>query len=137
MSQRTDTRENAKQRMEGPLHQFQIEEEVRSLYGEPEYRDGDHGQITLIHEGPLRVAVFAFHTGNELHDHRVSGPITVQVVSGRIVFSTDDGRSIEMKKGNLLSLEGGITHSVEALEDSVFLLTVVQVGDPAKQGDEG
>ena len=137
MSQRTQTRENAKQRMEGPLHQFQIEVELKSLYTEPDYRSGAHDQITLIHEGPLRVAVFAFHSGNVLHDHRVSGPITIQVLSGRIVFSITDGRSIEMKKGNLLSLAGGITHSVEALDDSILLLTVVQVGEPAKQRDEG
>lgn len=38
-----------------------------------------------------------------------------------------------MKAGSLLSLEGGIAHSVEALEDAVILLTVVQVGEPAKQ----
>lgn len=83
MSQRTDTRENAKQRMEGSLHQFQIEDEVKSLRAEPAYRGGGHDQITLVHgsgkhgEGPLRVAVFAFHAGNVLRDHRVSGPITV------------------------------------------------------------
>ena len=135
MSQRTETRENAKQRMEGPLHQFGLEDEVRDRRAEPEYRGGEPSQITLIHEGPLRVAMFAFHSGNVLRDHRVSGPITVQVLSGRIVFSTEDGRSIQVASGNLLSLAGGITHSVEALEDAVMLLTVVQVGPPAKQDE--
>ncbi|HEY3268714.1 MAG TPA: cupin domain-containing protein [Armatimonadota bacterium] len=136
MSQRTNVRVNAKQRMEGPLHRFRIDEEIEALRGEPDYGGGEAAQITLIHEGPLRVAAFAFHPGVALRDHRVSGPITVQLLSGRIIFSIEDGRSIEMEPGSLLSLAGGLTHSVEALEESAMLLTVVQVGEPAKQGED-
>jgi quercetin dioxygenase-like cupin family protein len=58
-----------------------------------------------------------------LDEHRAAGPITLQVVRGRVRFATAD-RTVDLSAGMLLALDAGIVHSVEALDDSVSLLTL-------------
>ena len=119
-----ETRINAKVRLAGPMHRFQMDEQIAALQSEEAYRKGNLNQKALVHEKSLRVALFVFHAGNRLPDHTAPGPISVQVLRGRILFTTDEGAREEMAAGDILSLAGGITHSVEALEDSAMLLTL-------------
>lgn len=133
LEERMERRENAKERLAGELLQIPLAREIERLRAECAYVEGQHNQITVAHEGPLRVALFAFHKGNVLQEHRTAGPISVQMLSGRVVFTTETGGRVEMGEGCMLTLAGGIAHSVEALEDAVMLLTVVQTGPPAKQ----
>lgn len=124
MAETEHTRVNAKDRMQGTLHRFNLEDQIAALQGEDAYRQGRMNQKALVQEKPLRAALFVFHAGNRLPDHHAPGPISVQVLRGRIVFSTADGAREEMAAGDMLSLAAGITHTVEALEDSAMLLTL-------------
>ena len=118
------TRVNAKERMAGAVHRFHLDEQIAALQAEDAYRQGRMNQKALVQEKPLRAALFVFHAGNSLPDHHAPGPISVQVLRGRIIFSTEEGAREEMAAGDVLSLAAGITHSVEALEDSAMLLTI-------------
>lgn len=51
------------------------------------------------------------------------GPITVQVIEGRIRFSAES-QTVTLTEGHMLSLQAGLPHAVEASEESAFLLTV-------------
>lgn len=133
MSDRLLVHENAKTRLDRALLRIDLNNESASLKQENTWNEDQSNQITLVHEDALRVALFVFRAGAFFRDHRVSGPITVQALSGRLAFSTEDGEECVLEKGQIVSLAGGITHSVEALEDSEMLLTVVQTGEPAKQ----
>jgi len=78
---------------------------------------------TLIKDGPLRVTLVALASGGVLAEHQANGPITVQVLSGRIRFRVGDEDWV-LEEGDLLSLGAAISHSVDAEQRSVFLLTV-------------
>jgi len=77
------------------------------------------------HEHRLRQTLIALRAGRSLADHENPGEGTVQVLSGRIVLRAGDD-SWSGWNGDLITIPPGV-HSVEALEDSVLLLTVVKL----------
>lgn len=79
---------------------------------------------TLVKNGPLRVTLVALAEGGSLASHRAEGPITVQVLSGGVRFRVGE-KEWELREGDLLSLDGGVEHSVESPAGGEFLLTVV------------
>jgi quercetin dioxygenase-like cupin family protein len=89
-------------------------------------RDASSGRsahtVSGGHENPLRQTVIALLAGQYLHDHDSGGEATLQVLEGhvRLVAGADswDGAS-----GDLIAVPDR-THRVEAVEDSVVLLTV-------------
>jgi quercetin dioxygenase-like cupin family protein len=82
---------------------------------------------TLVKDGPLRVTLIALSPGQGLAQHRADGPITVHVLSGRMRFRAGD-EEWELAERDLLSLEGGVDHSVASSEGCVFLLTLALPG---------
>lgn len=80
---------------------------------------------TLFKNGPLRVTLIVLGPGGELPEHDAAGPITVQVVQGRIRFSTDD-ETHDLASGQLLAAGPGVSHSVTSDDGATFLLTVSQ-----------
>jgi quercetin dioxygenase-like cupin family protein len=78
---------------------------------------------TLVKDGPLRVTLTALGAGASIAQHRASGPITVYVLSGEILFraGADEWR---LESGDLLSLGAGAEHAVSSEAGGVFLLTV-------------
>jgi quercetin dioxygenase-like cupin family protein len=64
------------------------------------------------------------HAGTAIPSHQAEGPLSMQVVEGCLQVRTDS-ESVTLKKGQMLALQAGIRHEVEALEESAFLLTLV------------
>lgn len=73
----------------------------------------------------LRQTVIALRAGTKLDEHDNPGEATVQVLHGRIVVS-GAGRSWEVSDGAMLIIPQA-RHSVTAVEDSAFLLTVAKL----------
>ncbi len=55
--------------------------------------------------------------------HTADGIISVQVLEGQIVFTTEE-QSVELQKGEMLALHENVPHSVLATEETIFLLTL-------------
>jgi len=75
------------------------------------------------HEHSLRQTVIALAGGRRLDDHANPGEATVQVLLGRVRLAAGEV-SWDGAAGHLISVPDA-THSLEALEDSAVLLTVV------------
>lgn len=108
-----------------PLVHVRLEGNLEGLKQEPMWRSSDRNAITLTKEPHLRVVLIAMKKGARLHEHRASGPITIQAVSGSLRLSASD-QILELKPGELAILESAIEHEVEALEESALLLTLVK-----------
>lgn len=76
------------------------------------------------HERTLRQTVVALSAGSSLDEHDNPGEATVQVLSGRILLKSGEV-SWEGSPGDHLVVPLA-RHSVDALEDSAFLLTVAK-----------
>lgn len=113
--------------LSGDILVFEIEEE-RERAADPELigRSGRNAR-TLLKDGPLRVTLVVLGPGGELAEHEAAGPITVQVVEGRIRFGAGDEEH-ELGPGQLLAAGPGIRHRVASDDGATFLLTVSHPG---------
>lgn len=76
------------------------------------------------HEHALRHTLIALMQGRSLADHNSEGEATIYVISGRVRLSTEDA-DWEAIAGDLVATPPS-RHRLDALEDSVILLTVVK-----------
>jgi quercetin dioxygenase-like cupin family protein len=60
--------------------------------------------------------------------HTADGIINLQILEGQIRFNTDE-QSVELNKGQMLTLHKGIPHSVLAKEETIFLLTLTTTSE--------
>jgi quercetin dioxygenase-like cupin family protein len=109
--------------LEAPVLSFSLRSEVEQLRQQPSYLKGDPSGRTLVKEPDLRIVLMALKAGARLQEHHASGPISVQAIEGRLRVRLA-AESFELTAGQLLALESGIRHDVEAIEDSAFLLTI-------------
>jgi quercetin dioxygenase-like cupin family protein len=79
------------------------------------------------HERTLRQTLMALMAGQSMSEHENPGEATLFVLQGRMRLIGDEA-SWDGRKGDLLIVPEG-RHSVEAVEDSVMLLTVAKLGD--------
>jgi quercetin dioxygenase-like cupin family protein len=78
------------------------------------------------HEHLLRQTLIAMAAGRSLDEHESPGEATLQVLLGRVRL-TSDKASWEGSPGDHLIIPDA-RHGLEALEDSVVLLTVAKSG---------
>lgn len=84
---------------------------------------------TLIRTPLLHVVLVAVREGGEVSEHTAEGPITIHVLDGSIELYVQ-GRRHTLGAGMLMSLDGGIAHSVASGEGGLFLLTVLNLPQP-------
>jgi quercetin dioxygenase-like cupin family protein len=72
----------------------------------------------------LRQVLVSLAVGGELPEHDRPGEATLQVLRGRVRFTTVGGDAWEGGPGDLLAIPDE-RHAVSALEDSAVLLTIV------------
>jgi len=118
----------------GFLGGFSIEEEIAR------YRPGDtkagRRAETLIKADGLRVVLVTMRSGITLHEHTAPGPISIHALRGQFRLTFGD-QARELGPGDLASLDTGIAHTVEALVDGAFLLTIGWgSGESGEQGNE-
>ena len=104
---------------------------IEQIRNEEPWIDSDRNAITVFKTNGLRIVLIALHKGAEMIKHTADGLISLQVLEGQISFNTDE-RTVELSKGQMLALHAGIPHSVQAIEETIFLLTLTttKTGDP-------
>ncbi len=76
------------------------------------------------HEHQLRQTLIALRAGQSLAEHENPGEATLYVVRGRVLLRSGDS-SWNGSPADLMIIPDGL-HVVDAVEDSVILLTVVK-----------
>jgi uncharacterized protein (DUF2249 family) len=87
----------------------------------------------LINEPGYRMVLMSMSTGQSIPEHGAPGIITLYVLRGHIVFHAEDS-PCELCAGEVISVEAGVKHRVEALEDSA--LFVLATGKADALGDD-
>jgi quercetin dioxygenase-like cupin family protein len=108
-----------------PVLRFDLSTELERLRRQRSYENGAPSGGTLVKEPDLRIVLIALSAGGRMEKHRASGPISIHAIEGHLRLQLPDGR-VELTAGQLLALEPSISHDVEAIEDSAFLLTIGQ-----------
>lgn len=87
--------------------------------------ESEHGRsaVLVTQDGPLRQTLIALRAGAVLGEHNAPPAASVLVLDGAVTITAESG-TITVAEDQLEVLMHE-RHSVEAVEDSVFLLTVV------------
>ena len=123
----TKTSERSPQHLSGSSLTFDLDQEIAALRQEDAWVRGDHNAKTLVKDVDLRIILIAMKAGAQLPEHHAPHRIAIQVLAGQVRVAVA-GRFTELKAGSLLTLEGGLSHAIEALAESALLLTVAWHG---------
>lgn len=110
------------QPMAAPYLEFDIAREVEQLHREPGRKSGQNAKTLVKHDG-LRIVLIALKARSSIPQHHTEGHISIQAITGHIQIRAQ-GRTFELRSGGLLALDRGVPHDVEAVEESVLLLTI-------------
>lgn len=109
-----------------------------SLTNQLEYNDNRPNiQVLLDTESGKEIRI-VFREKQVMKRHKTPFPIVVEVFEGSIDFGVND-ETHKLEKGDLITLEGNVSHDLTALKDSIVRLslhkgdTVKRVEDVAKK----
>jgi quercetin dioxygenase-like cupin family protein len=106
--------------------EFDVSRELEQLHQEPGWSSG-HNAKTIVKYDDFRIVLIALKAHARLPEHQTEGRISIQTISGHIKVRAQ-GRTFDLPAGRLLTLDRGLPHDVEALEESAFLLTIAWPG---------
>ena len=79
----------------------------------------------IIVTNEMEVARLVLPAGKSLPDHAITSPIIIHCLKGTIELQTERVRQ-SISSGQLVHLEAGNPHSINALKDSEVLLTIIK-----------
>ncbi|MGH9505723.1 MAG: cupin domain-containing protein [Terriglobales bacterium] len=106
---------------EGAALHFDLAREMEQLEHEHPWQAGRNAK-TIVKFGDFRIVLIVMHRESRLPGHHADGRVSVHALSGHIRLQVS-GETFDLKAGQILVLDRGVRHDVEALEDSAFLLT--------------
>lgn len=104
------------------LEVFEIPDLLEHLKQKDDWMNEKSSSLTLHKDGKMSIVLVAMRGSASIGEHRAQGPITVQVVEGRLRVNTDK-ESVNVGQNEIVTLPAGLKHSLDALEDCGFLLT--------------
>jgi quercetin dioxygenase-like cupin family protein len=110
--------------LDAPLVEMDLNKFIDQLKQETTWADSDRNSITVFKSDHMTIVLIGMHANAELKAHTAKGHIIVQVLDGEIKFKTDQ-QTVSMEKGQMISLRENIPHSVSAIQESFFLLTMM------------
>jgi len=82
------------------------------------------GAVALVRDDRLEVMRWVLPAGRSVPEHLAYGPATIQCVAGDTLVRLAAGER-RLRPGRLVYLAAGERHTLEALADSVLLVTMV------------
>ena len=107
-----------------PLLHFNMPEEIRQLRQQDSWRRGTgRSSKTLVKYPDFRLVLVAMKANTVMKEHRAEGRISIHTLIGRLRVKLGN-EVAEVPAGELLALDCGMSHDVEATKESAFLLTI-------------
>ena len=119
----TNQRPNANHTIDASHVNIDIPAIAKQIKNEKTWNESDRNAMTVFKTNGLSIVLIALHQNAVMAKHKVDGLLSIQVIEGQIEFSTEC-KSVNLKTGQMLALHSCIEHSVIAVEETVFLLTV-------------
>ncbi len=125
----TRNRPEGERPLDAPAVRMDFHQRLSQLKNEPMWRQRDRTAITLFHSERMRVVLVALHDGAELPEHRVAGPVTIQVLEGRVTINAG-AEEMVVAEGEAVALQDAVPHRVRAEGESAVLLTLAAGAGP-------
>jgi len=123
----------AERSLDGAWRSFDLPLMLKRIKAEETWRSSSRNAMTLMKSRGQRIVLIALHGKTEIPMHHADGQLSLQVIQGSLRVRTD-AQVVTLKKGELLALHAEIPHSIEAVRESAFLLTLsTDTAHPAEQ----
>ena len=119
----TSQRPQGNRPIDASLVEINLPAFIKQIKEEEAWINADRNAITVYKTNALCIVLIALHKGAEMKRHNAAGIISIQIIEGHILFTTDE-KNVELYKGQMLALHESIPHSVLAKEETIFLLTL-------------
>jgi len=119
----TELRPEGGRLMDAPVVTIDIPNFIKQIKSEPAWKKNDRNAMTIYKTNGVRIVLMALHEGAVMEKHTTNGIVSVQLLDGEINFNTED-HSITLKKDQMVAVHRNVPHSVTAIKESAFLLTV-------------
>ena len=119
----TSQRPEGDRMLDAALVTMDLNQFMEQVKNESTWKENDRNSITIFKSDSMRIVLIGLHEGAELKTHTANGIISVQVLEGHIKFATEP-KTVELQKGQMLTLHKQVPHSVMALKETFFLLTM-------------
>lgn len=96
-----------------------------AIYQDLEYKESKPAIKVLFETAFTKEIRIAMRKGQLMKEHQTPYPIVVEIVDGKLDFGVQ-GNILNLKKGDLIALEGGVPHDLKAEEDSIIRLTLTK-----------
>lgn len=119
----TPKRPEGERTLDAPLVAIDLNKYKEQILSEESWLNNKRNAITVFKSDAMRIVMIGLHKDAELPEHKADGIISVQLIQGHIAFRTANDEQ-KLTEGDMITLHEKIPHSVQAMEDSIFLLTM-------------
>jgi quercetin dioxygenase-like cupin family protein len=119
----TVNRPEGERAIDAPFLTIDLPEFIEQIKNEMTWRERDHNAITVFKDDQLTIVLVAMHPTAEIRTQRPEHLWTAQVLNGSIQLTINE-KNITLQKGQMTAVHAGITYNLQALEESLVLLTV-------------
>jgi len=119
----TELRPDGGRLMDAPVVPINVPEFIQTIKNEPAWKKSDRNAMTIYKTNGMRIVLIALHEDAVMEKHTTNGIVSVQLLDGEINFNVNN-ESFLLKPGQIIALHRNVPHSVAAIKESVFLLTV-------------
>src|SRR5690606_5684522 len=120
----TPQRPEGERILNAPLVEMDLLAFIDQIKNETTWADSERNSINIFKSETMTIVLIGLHENAELKPHKANGTISVQVLAGKIEFSTEH-QSVQIEKGQMIALQENLMHGVKACTESFFLLTLV------------
>ena len=97
--------------------------EINELELSELWKSSDRTAKTLVKQGDLRVVLTLMKAGAVLKEHKADGDVTIHVLRGRVSINVEQ-RALECEQSQMVILNAGVVHSVEAFDETALLISI-------------
>ena len=106
-----------------PKMQFDLQEEIQKLRKEETWLKMGRNAKTLVKYSDFRIVLTLLKAEKRMKEHKAEGRISIHVLTGKVRLHMLEEK-IDLSAGQILALERGLPHDVEALKDTAFLISI-------------
>lgn len=114
--------------IDAPVVAIDLPAYIKQIREEEAWKKYDRNSITVFKSADLRIVLGGLHSGAEMIPHTAEGMMSIQVLEGELNINTDYSDT-RLQTGHVLAIHKGTTYSVKAANESIYLLTMSQVGE--------
>lgn len=109
--------------LDGPLLIFDLPLLMEKIKQEDSWEKSQRNAITLFKSDSLRLVLIALSDGAEINFRQSDNLISLQLLKGKLEFQAEKETAV-LEQGHLLTLHENIQHSLVAISETIFLLTI-------------